>query len=76
MDIKVYTKYNCVQDKAGVEYETINVEDNEEAKQMLLDVGYKSMPVVIAPGHAWAGFKHENLKQLAQEYNIEKNKAS
>lgn len=82
--IKVYTKYDCVQcdttkrylDTNNVEYETINVEDDPEAYNYIVSLGFKSVPVVISDTDKWAGFKLDHLRKVAQEYHIEKNKAS
>ncbi|WP_369355689.1 glutaredoxin family protein [Lysinibacillus capsici] len=64
--IVVYTKNacaNCDQVKfalgaAGVEYETRNIEENEEYAQWLADKNYMSVPVTVFPsGKELVGFE-------------------
>lgn len=72
--VKVYTKNNCPQcfttkmvlDNEGIEYEAINVEENEDALKYVRDeLGFSAMPVVVAEGHEpFAGFQPEKLKEL------------
>lgn len=69
----VYTKPNCVQcdmtkrymDKNGISYETIDITENEEALQMILDMGFKSAPVIISEAGNWAGFQPDKLNLLS-----------
>ena len=69
----VYTKPACVQcdmtkkymDKNGIEYTTVDITQDEEAFQMILNLGFKSAPVVISAAGSWAGFQPEKIDQLA-----------
>lgn len=69
----VYTKPACVQcdmtkrymDKNGIKYDTVDITENPEALQMILDLGFKSAPVVISDKGSWAGFQPEKIDQLA-----------
>lgn len=69
----VYTKPNCVQcdmtkrymDKNGIHYETIDITENEEALQMILDMGFQSAPVVISEAGNWAGFQPDKINLLS-----------
>lgn len=72
--IKVYTKYDCpkcdmtkmVLNNEGIEFESINVEDNKDAFNYVKEeLGFSSMPVVVAEGHEpFAGFQPDKLKEL------------
>lgn len=72
--IKVYTKYGCpkcdmtknVLNGEGIEFETINVQDDEEAFTYIKDeLGLTEMPVVIAEGQEpFTGFQPEKLQAL------------
>ena len=68
--VKVYTKKNCPQcimtkqymDKLNIEYETIDVTDNEEAREYVKSLGFQTLPVVVVEnGEAWFGFRPENI---------------
>lgn len=57
--VKVYTKNNCpkcemtktVLNEEGIEYQTINVEEDEKALDYVKKVlGFSSMPVVVKDG--------------------------
>lgn len=69
----IYTKPACVQcdmtkrymDKNGIEYDTVDITEDPEALQMILDLGFKSAPVVISDKGSWAGFQPEKIDQLA-----------
>ena len=69
----VYTKPNCVQcdmtkrylDKVGVTYNTVDITQNQEALDMILNMGFQSAPVVISDAGNWAGFQPDKLNLLA-----------
>lgn len=69
----VYTKPSCVQceqtkkllDKNGVEYTTVDISQDQEAFDMLLNMGFKAAPVVISGDQSWAGFNPEKINALA-----------
>lgn len=51
--------------KFGIEYEEINLEENEEAKTYVSEVlGYKTAPVVVTENDNWAGFNPNNIRGL------------
>ena len=71
----VYTKDNCPQcmmtkklmDALNIEYETIDVTDNEEAREHIKQLGFQTLPVVEADGFKpWFGFRPENIDLLAK----------
>jgi glutaredoxin-like protein NrdH len=72
MTITVYTKPSCVQcdatkrtlDKIGVGYTAIDVTQDEAAFDMLVEKGFKAMPVVNAGDDWWSGFNPEKLNGL------------
>lgn len=69
----VYTKPACVQcdmtkrylDKAGVEYDTVDITQDPSALDMILGMGFSSAPVVISDNNSWAGFQPDKLAELA-----------
>ena len=71
--VTVYTKKNCPQcmmtkeymDALNIEYETIDVTDNDEAREHVKSLGFTSLPVVVVEdGEAWFGFRPENIELL------------
>ena len=75
MAITLYTKPACIQcnatkkalDRAGLDYEQVDVSTDDEARDYVLALGYLQAPVVEADGEHWSGFRPERIKALAQE---------
>lgn len=73
MSITLYTKPACVQcnatkkalDRAGLEYTSVDVTLDEEARDYVMALGYVQTPVVEANGEHWSGFRPERIKALA-----------
>ena len=73
MSITVYTKPQCVQcratkralDKQGLDYEEVDLTQDEEALNTVKALGYQSAPVVFANGDHWSGFRPDKVKALA-----------
>ena len=72
MTITVYTKPACVQcnmtykalDKAGLEYEVVDISEDAEARDYVMALGYLQAPVVVAEGEHWSGFRPDRIKAL------------
>ena len=75
----VYSKPKCVQcemtkeflKQHNVEFEEMNVEENEEALEQIKESGLKRLPVVIGMKNnsvefAFSGFKIDLLNELVQ----------
>ena len=68
--ITVYTRDNCVQctrtkaalKKRGLEYEEIEIDD--ESAESYREQGYQSLPIVVAHGEVWAGFRPDKIKEI------------
>ena len=73
MSITVYTKPACVQcnatkkalDRAGLEYDLVDISADEEARDYVMALGYVQAPVVEANGEHWSGFRPDRIKSLA-----------
>jgi glutaredoxin-like protein NrdH len=74
MRVTVYTKPSCVQcnatyralDKAGIEYTSIDITVDAEARDLVMALGYLQAPVVITEdGDHWSGFRQDRLAELA-----------
>lgn len=72
MSIVVYSKPACVQcdatykalDKAGVEYEVVDISADAEARDYVMSLGYLTAPVVAVDGEHWSGFRPDRIKAL------------
>ncbi|MGN7157833.1 glutaredoxin-like protein NrdH [Dietzia cercidiphylli] len=72
MSVTVYTKPACVQcnatskalDKAGVDYEVVDVSSDEAALEYVMALGYLQVPVVVAGSDHWSGFRPDRIKAL------------
>lgn len=75
MSITVYSKPACVQctatkkalDRAGLEYELVDISVDEEARDYVLALGYLQAPVVEVDGEHWSGFRPERIRSLAAQ---------
>ena len=69
----VYSKPDCVQcnatyralTKKGVEYDVVDVTDDEGALAHIIALGYQQVPVVETPTDHWSGYQPERLWALA-----------
>ena len=77
--IKVYSKPDCMQCKMtkkflsdhDVPFEEINVEENEEALEIIKEKGFKTLPVVITSNKGFVfefdGFQMDFLEGLVEK---------
>ncbi len=73
MNVTVYSKPSCVQcnatyralEQKGVDYSVIDLSKDEEAFNMVRDLGYMQVPVVVAGEEHWAGFRPDKIGALA-----------
>lgn len=71
--IKVFTNPNCVQceqtkkylDKKSLSYEVIDMSKDQQALEMVVELGFKSAPVVITDTDKWSGFRLDKLALLS-----------
>jgi glutaredoxin-like protein NrdH len=69
----VYTKPACVQcdatkrlmDGLGIDYEAVDITQDEVAYNKIVNMGYQSVPVVITDSGAWSGFQPDKISTLA-----------
>ncbi|MFD9683891.1 glutaredoxin-like protein NrdH [Rhodococcus sp. NPDC059969] len=72
MAITVYTKPACVQcnatyralDKAGIDYDVIDITENAQARDYVMSLGYLQAPVVVAGEDHWSGFRPDEISKL------------
>ncbi len=73
MTITVYSKPACVQctattralDARGLSYSVIDLTEDAGAMEMVMSMGYRQAPVVVAGGAHWAGFRPDMIGRLA-----------
>lgn len=73
MTITVYSKPACVQCTAttraleakGLSFEVIDLTENADAMEMVVSMGYRQAPVVVAGDAHWAGFRPDMIGRLA-----------
>ncbi|HEY0240699.1 MAG TPA: glutaredoxin-like protein NrdH [Friedmanniella sp.] len=73
MTITVYSKPSCVQcnatyralDKAGLQYEVVDITENPGARGYVMSLGHLQAPVVVADGQHWSGFRPDRIAAIA-----------
>ncbi len=68
----VYTKPNCVQcdatkrwlDNHSIEYSTVDIEQDQEAFDRIVALGFRAAPVVESDAGSWSGFNPDKLSLL------------
>ena len=70
--ITVYTKPSCVQcdatkrhlTKLNLEFETIDITQDQEALDKILAMGFQAAPVVITDSASWSGYQPDKINGL------------
>ncbi|UBH04628.1 glutaredoxin-like protein NrdH [Leucobacter sp. Psy1] len=73
MATTVYTKPSCVQctatyralDSKGIEYDVIDLSEDETALETVKGLGYLQAPVVVTDDEHWSGFRPDKISELA-----------
>ena len=72
-NITVYTKPSCVQcnatykalDKHGLEYDVVDISQDDEARDYVMALGYLQAPVVVVDDEHWSGYRPDRIKAVA-----------
>lgn len=72
MTITLYTLPSCVQcestkkllDRNALEYEVVDMSQDEKALELVKSLGYQAAPVVIAGDSHWSGFRPDKISAL------------
>ena len=72
MSITVYSKPACMQckatekalAKAGLEFTTVDISMDEEARDYVMALGHLQAPVVDTGSETWSGFRPDRIKSL------------
>lgn len=73
--ITVYSKPSCVQctstyralDRHGIQYDVIDVTEDENALNYVKSLGYSTAPVVTTPDQHWGGFRPDKIAALTAD---------
>ncbi|GAA2375965.1 glutaredoxin-like protein NrdH [Gordonia cholesterolivorans] len=73
--ITVYTKPACGAchmtqrrlDAAGLDYDVVDISQDDEARDYVMALGYLQAPVVVAGDQHWSGFRPERIKELSMK---------
>lgn len=72
MSITVYTKPSCVQceatkrhlKKMGLEFDTVDITEDQDAYNKVVSMGFQSAPVVITDEDSWSGYQPDKINGL------------
>ncbi|KGA22100.1 glutaredoxin [Pectobacterium brasiliense] len=72
MRITIFTKPDCVQcnatcralDKQGINYQLVDLTEDEQALQQVRALGYQQVPVVMTADDHWSGFRPDKISTL------------
>ena len=75
MSITVYSKPACMQckatekalTKAGLEFTTVDISMDEEARDYVMALGYLQAPVVTVDNDHWSGFRPDRIREIANK---------
>ncbi|NVK35987.1 MAG: glutaredoxin-like protein NrdH [Rhodobacteraceae bacterium] len=73
MAVTVYSKPACVQctattralEQRGVDYNVIDLTQDDDALETVQSLGYRQVPVVIAGDQHWSGFRPDKIGSLS-----------
>jgi len=73
MTVTIFSKSACVQcsatyrelDRLGIAYTVLDVEQDNAAREQMIDLGYRQLPVVMAGDAHWSGFQPDRLRALS-----------
>lgn len=71
-NVTVYSKPNCHQctqtkkklEQKGIAFEVIDISQDKNAAQIVTDLGYRQVPVVVSGEKHWSGFRPDLLSAL------------
>jgi glutaredoxin-like protein NrdH len=52
-------------DKAGLQYEVVDITEDADARDYVMSLGHLQAPVVVADGNHWSGYRPDQIKALA-----------
>lgn len=72
MKVTVYSKEHCPQcdatkrklDKLGVDYDDVDLTDDDDLRNEMISKGFKATPIVITDDDSWSGYRPDKIKEL------------
>jgi glutaredoxin-like protein NrdH len=52
-------------DKNGISYSAVDITEDKEALDLIMGMGFSSVPVIISEKGSWAGFQPDRINFLA-----------
>lgn len=73
MTVTIFSTPACVQcsatyrelDRLGIAYRVLDVEQDSTAREQMIALGYRQLPVVMAGDAHWSGFQPDRLRALS-----------
>lgn len=73
MNVKIFSKNNCMQCKMvkrflaenKIDFEEVNIDEQPEAISWLKDQGFQSVPIITSDAATVIGFRPDQLRHLA-----------
>lgn len=53
-------------ERKGIAYTEVNLDNDEQARQMLRERGFHELPVIITDTDAWSGFRIDKLEEMGK----------
>lgn len=77
--LTVYTKNNCsfcmmaksLLENKNIEFQTINIEENEDARDFIISEGHRTMPQIYENGELYVEGGFQGLRKKLQEEKID-----
>lgn len=74
MTVTVYSKPACVQctatkrdlENRGIEFNEIDITQDDAAREMVLGLGYLAAPVVVTDTDNWGNYRSDKIAALAE----------
>lgn len=74
MSVTVYSKPACVKcnatyrhlDKLNIEYDVIDISQDQDARDYVLSLGHLEAPVVIVDEVNWSGYRPDEIDKLKE----------
>ena len=81
MNVKIFSKNNCMQCKMvkrfltdnQIDFEEVNIDEQPDAIEWLKAQGFQSVPVITSDAQPVIGFRPDQLRKLASQSPVNRN---